>query len=56
LRARLGVPNTLAALGVPADAFDRICEMALVDPTAGGNPMPLTRDLAATMLRTAFDS
>jgi len=54
LRAELGVPDTLAEFGVPRADFDRICEMALSDPTAGGNPLPLTRDLAARMLEAAF--
>ena len=54
LRAALGVPDTLAAFGVPREGFDRICEMALTDPTAAGNPLPLTRDLAARMLAAAF--
>jgi hypothetical protein len=28
--------------------------MSVTDPTAGGNPLPLTRDLAARMLEAAF--
>ena len=55
LRADLGVPDTLAAFGVPRADFDRICDMSLDDPTAGGNPLPLTRELAARMLEAAFD-
>lgn len=54
LRTELKVPDTLAELGVPRDGFDRIVEMAVVDPTAGGNPLPLTRELAAHMLKAAF--
>lgn len=54
IRAELSVPDTLAGLGVPRDEFDRIVEMALVDPTAGGNPLPLTRERAAEMLEAAF--
>ena len=44
LRAQLGVPHTLQALGVPSDRFDELAAMAVADPTAGGNPEPL--DLA----------
>ena len=29
--------------------------MAVVDPTAGGNPVPLTRELAARMLAAAYE-
>jgi alcohol dehydrogenase len=54
LRAELGVPGTLEAFGVPRDGFDRICDMALADPTAAGNPLTLTRELAARMLEAAF--
>jgi hypothetical protein len=50
LRAQLDVPAGLGALGVPETSFDKIAEMALVDPTAGGNPVPLTRELARSML------
>lgn len=54
LRAALAMPNDLHALGVPRDDFDTIVTMSLADPTAGGNPLPLTRDLAARMLAAAF--
>lgn len=54
LRAELKVPDTLAAFDVPRDDFDRVVAMSLEDPTAGGNPLPLTRDLAARMLAAAF--
>ncbi len=52
LRAEVGAPHTLVALGVPLDQADRIVEMALVDPTAGGNPVALTREGA----RRIFDA
>ncbi len=54
LRAELKVPDTLAAFNVPRDDFERIVAMSLEDPTAGGNPLPLTRELAARMLDAAF--
>ncbi len=44
LRALAGVPHTLAALGVDDARAELIAQMALVDPSAGGNPVPL--DLA----------
>lgn len=53
LRAELGVPRGLEEFGVPASAFPRIAEMALEDPTAGGNPVPLTLTLALEMLEAA---
>jgi len=39
LRREIGIPHTLAELGVKAEHLDRLSEMAAVDPTAGGNPI-----------------
>ncbi|WP_421999987.1 iron-containing alcohol dehydrogenase [Reyranella sp.] len=39
LRRQIGIPHTLAELGVTVDHLDRFAEMAAVDPTAGGNPV-----------------
>ena len=44
LREQLGVPPTLADLGVTEEHAEAIAQMAVDDPTAGGNPVPL--DLA----------
>jgi alcohol dehydrogenase class IV len=41
LRKAIGIPHTLAELGVGADRLDELAEMAAVDPTAAGNPVPL---------------
>jgi alcohol dehydrogenase class IV len=41
LRAELKIPNTLAELGVDDARIDKLSAMAAVDPTAGGNPLPL---------------
>ncbi|MCR6499987.1 iron-containing alcohol dehydrogenase [Shinella sp. CPCC 101442] len=46
LREELGVPEKLSALGVGTDRIDEMSEMAIVDPTAGGNPVELTLDAA----------
>ncbi len=46
LRDELGVPDNLAALGVGTDRIDEMAEMAIVDPTAGGNPVELTLEAA----------
>ncbi len=54
LRVDLKVPDTLADFGVPRAAFEQIRDMSLTDPTAGGNPLPLTRELAGHMLEAAF--
>ncbi|MCD2181732.1 iron-containing alcohol dehydrogenase [Rhizobium sp. GN54] len=49
LRSELGVPDKLAALGVGTDRIDDMAAMAIVDPTAGGNPVELTLDAAKTL-------
>jgi alcohol dehydrogenase class IV len=53
LRAELGVPAGLIAFGVPETSFEAIAEMAPDDPTAGGNPIKLTRELAREMVEAA---
>lgn len=54
LRADLKIPANLTAFRVPRGDFERIVAMSLEDPTAGGNPLPLTRELASAMLEAAF--
>jgi len=41
LRREIGIPHTLKELGVGMDRLDELSEMAAVDPTAGGNPIPI---------------
>jgi len=41
LRRKIGIPHTLAELGVGTDRLTELAEMAAVDPTASGNPVPL---------------
>ncbi len=58
LRKDLGVPNTLPELvqGLELDTArkDLIAEMAIVDPTAGGNPIELTKQGALDLLNAAL--
>jgi alcohol dehydrogenase class IV len=44
LRRKTGVPHDLNGLGVDGGKADVIVKMSLVDPTAGGNPVPLTKE------------
>jgi len=44
LRKKTGVPHDLKELGVDGSRVDTLVEMSLVDPTAGGNPVPLTKE------------
>jgi len=49
LRKELDVPNKLGDLGVTSDQIPRMAKMAPVDPTAGGNPVELTEEAAASL-------
>ncbi|EAQ08108.1 iron-containing alcohol dehydrogenase [Yoonia vestfoldensis] len=44
LRASLSIPANLTALGVEAARLDELTEMALLDPSCGGNPVAMTRE------------
>ncbi|HYJ84321.1 MAG TPA: iron-containing alcohol dehydrogenase [Allosphingosinicella sp.] len=54
LRLRLGIPATLAELGVAAADVERIALMAEADPSAGGNPLPFDAAAARTVLGAAM--
>jgi alcohol dehydrogenase class IV len=41
LRREIGIPHTLAEIGVGTDRLDKLSEMAAVDPSTGGNPIPI---------------
>jgi alcohol dehydrogenase class IV len=42
LRRRIGIPDTLAALGVGVEHARQFAGQALADPSTGGNPLPMT--------------
>ncbi len=44
LRAKLNIPANLTAMGVEAARLDELTEMALEDPSCGGNPVEMTRE------------
>jgi alcohol dehydrogenase class IV len=54
LREALGVPHTLAGLGVDDAKFDLMSKMAPQDPTAGGNPLPLDEAAARRLFEQAL--
>jgi len=53
-RKQLGIQPTLADIGVPSDRIADIGAMALTDPSAGGNPIPLTAAEYAEIFRRAL--
>ncbi|MDF2367154.1 iron-containing alcohol dehydrogenase [Sneathiella sp.] len=44
IREELGIPNDLSALDIDTKQSDLVGRMAIEDPSAGGNPIPLTSD------------
>lgn len=54
LRAEIGIPHSLAELGVDGSKTDLIAAMAIADPTAQGNPVPLTEPGARQIFRAAL--
>ena len=54
LRKEIGIAPTLVELNVPADRLDEIAAMAIVDPTAGGNPVELTLEGAKAIFMAAY--
>lgn len=50
LRSEIGIPVTIADLGVEKEKFAEIARLAVVDPTAGTNPVPLTEENVRELL------
>ena len=44
LRTELAIPENLTALGVEAARLDELTEMAMEDPSCGGNPVAMTHE------------
>ncbi|MCY1440511.1 lactaldehyde reductase [compost metagenome] len=55
LRDEIGVPHTLAELGVDNGQAELIAKMAVVDPSAGGNPRPLSEADTAAIFAAAME-
>ncbi len=54
LRSELGIPANLTAMGVEAARLDELTEMALEDPSCGGNPVEMTRDNTRALFQAAM--
>ena len=54
LRKELGVPHTLKEFGVELTNLDVMSKMAPEDPTAGGNPVPVTESAARALFEKAY--
>ena len=55
LREQLGIPHRLCDIGVDDARLDEIAAMAVVDPSAGGNPIPLDEQNCREMLEASLE-
>jgi alcohol dehydrogenase class IV len=55
IRDELAIPHALDGLKVPPENFDRIAEMAELDPSASGNPRPFDATAARQVLEAALE-
>jgi alcohol dehydrogenase len=54
LRAELGVPQNLSAMGITPDRINELSAMAIEDPSAGGNPVALTLENTKALFEDCF--
>ena len=54
LRAELGIPANLTTMGVETARLDEMTEMALEDPSCGGNPVEMTRENTRALFEAAM--
>ncbi|VAW88418.1 Alcohol dehydrogenase [hydrothermal vent metagenome] len=55
LRAHIGIPNDLRSIGIDERRIDEVAIQALQDPSAAGNPVPLTQAQYSTLLSDAIN-
>jgi len=51
LRKEIGIPHTLAEIGIDTSRLDEVAAMAIKDPSAGGNPIAFTEKRYRTLAR-----
>jgi alcohol dehydrogenase class IV len=54
LREECGIPHTLAELGVTEAHVPTLAPMAVVDPSSGSNPVPVTEEAATALYLNAI--
>jgi alcohol dehydrogenase class IV len=55
LRKEVGIPETLQDLGIDASDADKVGQMAVADPSAGGNPVALDEEQYAHIFQCAVE-
>ncbi len=53
LRTQLQIPHSLHEINIPADAADKVAQLAFNDPSAGGNPIALSVDQYRALFEAA---
>jgi alcohol dehydrogenase len=51
LRKEIGIPHTLAEIGIDTSRLDQVAAMAIKDPSAGGNPIAFTEKQYRTLAK-----
>jgi alcohol dehydrogenase class IV len=54
LRRRIGIPHTLAEIGVRAEHVAALAPVAVVDQSCGGNPLPVDATSLAELYHKAI--
>ena len=54
LRAGFEIPHSIQGIGVDDSQFDRLAAMAVLDPTAGGNPIELSEADCRRLLEDSY--
>ncbi len=54
LRRELEIPNTLGEIGIPLEGVPELAKMAIIDPSAGGNPIALTIENVTPLFEKAI--
>jgi alcohol dehydrogenase class IV len=54
LRKEIGIPHSLAEIGVTSDHVAQLAPMAALDPSCGGNPLPVEAASLAELYRDAI--
>jgi alcohol dehydrogenase class IV len=54
LRSNIGIPHSLASIGIEDAQIARIAQMAVEDPSAAGNPVIFTNAQYAQILQQAI--
>lgn len=55
LRREVGIPHTLADIGITAEEAERVGKMAVNDPSAGGNPISFTAEQYSQLFTLAVN-